>query len=190
MKCDFSIESPAKMSTNSGKMFKTLVLLCYATTSTFETHPVDEKDPIIGHPKKIPKEDDNNGWSKYLFNRKRIQTSYRESYTIAHVVISASQSLKNVKHNKTVLETLKKDGMYIQARKCTNHNEKTGIGWLCGMNQSGDVRKGEHFKGTKGTHRIALQCGGYGNCCGINTYLANLPNKKHSGTHYCVDDLW
>ena len=132
MKSDFSIEIPAEMSTNGGKMFKTLALLCYAT-STFEIHPVDEKDPIIGHPNEFPKEDDDIGWSKYLFNRKRIQTSNRE-YTVAHVVISASQSLNNMKRNKTVFETLKKDGIYIRAREFTNHNEKTAIGWLCGIN--------------------------------------------------------
>ena len=77
MKFDFSIEIPAEMSTNGGKMFKTLALLCYAT-STFEIRPVNEKYPIIRPPYEFTKEDDDTGWNKYIFNRNHIQASNRE----------------------------------------------------------------------------------------------------------------
>ena len=132
LKSDFTVEIPANTGTNGGKMFKTLALLCYVTR-TFEIHPVDEKDPILGHPNEFPKEDDDTGWDKYLFNRRRANKG-RKEFDVAHLVISASQSLNAMKKHKSVINTLKKDGIYIRAREFTNHSEKVPIGWLCGIN--------------------------------------------------------
>lgn len=85
-------------------------------------------------PDEYPKEDDTEGWDKYLFNSKRIWKNGKE-FDMTHIAITASQSLVAMKKNKQrVWDSLKKDGTFVRVREFTNYSDKVAIGWFHGIN--------------------------------------------------------